>query len=170
VETTVGFGGLAVADDSGEGGGCGAGDGGADGELVLGLAVEELEAERGSAVQVCCTREDPSSPQTWGEHLGGGLDYPPRPREVGDGLGERCAQQPDAAVSGPGDPVPLILRRRESVPGLRGDLHPDAEGPAALIQLPQWHPAGYGRVVIAGQQDRLGLGAGTGPRRGRPLR
>jgi hypothetical protein len=39
----------------------------------------------------------------------------------GDGLGMRGAQQPDPAVGGRGDPVPLVFLGGQALPGLRGN-------------------------------------------------
>ena len=75
------------------------------------------------------------------DDLGRGLHDPPGAGQFADRLGVGGAQQPDPAVSGGGDPVPLILSRAQSLPGLRRHLHPDAQRPAALIQLPQRHLA-----------------------------
>ena len=62
-----------------------------------------------------------------------------------------------AAVGGGGDPVPLVLIGAQSLPGLGRHHHAQAEGPAALVQVRQRHPAGHGRVVVGGQQHRAGL-------------
>ncbi len=43
------------------------------------------------------------------------------------GLGMRGAEQPDAAVGGRGDPVPLVLIGRQAVPGLGGHLNREAQ-------------------------------------------
>ena len=68
-------------------------------------------------------------------------------------LGVGGVHDPDAAVGGGGDPVPLVLVAAESLPGLGGDLDAEAEGPAAFVQVGQRDPAGDGAVVVGGQQD-----------------
>ena len=69
------------------------------------------------------------------------------------------SQIPPSAVAA--DPVPLVIVAPEPLPGLGGDLHPEPEGPAAFIQVGQGHPAGHGRVVVGGEQDRAPFGAGA---------
>ncbi len=72
------------------------------------------------------------------------------PRGVGDlpgsgqgrgGLGMRGAEQPDSAVGGRGDPVPLVLVGGQARPGLGGYLHRQAQRPGSLVQLPDGQPA-----------------------------
>ena len=46
--------------------------------------------------------------------------------------------------------------------GTSGHLYADAQGPAALVQLPQRDATGYGRVVITRQEDGAGLGVAGG--------
>src|SRR5262249_14512206 len=97
------------------------------------------------------------------DDLGGGLDDAPGAGQLADGLGVGGAHQPDAAIGGGADPVPLVVVAAQSLPGLGADLDADAEGPASLVELPEGDAAGHGRVVVAGQQDRAGLGvAGCG--------
>jgi len=96
------------------------------------------------------------------DELAGGFDDAAGDGQVADGFGVGGAHQPDAAVGGVGDAFALVVVVAESLPGLGGDLDAQAEGPAALGQLVQGQAAGYGGVVVAGQQDRTGLGAAGG--------
>ena len=98
------------------------------------------------------------------QDLGRGLDHAAGSGQFADRLGVGGAHQPDPAISGRTDPAPLIIVAAKALPGLSGDLHADAEGPATLVELPQRHPAGHRRVVVTGQQDRppLTLRAGGG--------
>ena len=93
-----------------------------------------------------------------------GLQHPPGARRGDQRLGVGDVQDEDAAVGGARDLVPLILVHPQALPGLRGDLHPDAQRPAPLVQVRQRHLPRDRGVVIGGQQHRprLGIQAGGG--------
>src|SRR5262249_188444 len=126
----------------------------------------------GSTVQACCTREDPSSPHMPPITLVAvsTIRRGPASSRTGWGEGGRSSQMPTAAggagvgggMGGGGDPIAVMLGGGKALPGLGGHLYPDPQASAALIQRPQWHLARDGRVVVAGEQDRPGLGAGAG--------
>ena len=73
------------------------------------------------------------------------FQHPAGAGERDDGFGVGGVQEPDAAVGGGGDPVPLVLIGAEALPGLGGDLDAEAERPAAFIQVARWGPGGRRR-------------------------
>src|ERR1039457_5224006 len=95
----------------------------------------------GSATQVRCSRVVPSSPQAAPMSLWAVA---------------RTRRGPARSR------VPLVVIGAEALPGLGGDLHADAEGPAPFVEVGDGDAAGYGAIVIGGEQDRAGLGAGAG--------
>jgi hypothetical protein len=72
--------------------------------------------------QVCWSRLS-SRRRGPGDELGCGLQDAAAPGELGEGLAEHHPEQPDAAVCDGRDAVPLVLGRRQPVPGL-GDYRP----------------------------------------------
>ena len=59
------------------------------------------------------------APDRHAEQPAAGVHQLARSGQAGDRLGIRGAEQPDAAVGGRRDPVPLVVVGRQPLPGLR---------------------------------------------------
>ena len=117
----------------------------------------------GSAVQACWTRVVPSSPQAAPMQLVRGLQHAAGPGQLHQGLGVGGVHQPDPAVSGGGDPVPLVIiaRRVPARTGRRPARRARGTG-RVRTGCDSGTRRDTARVVVGGEQDRAAFGAGRG--------